>query len=58
MLTCNCSPELNTKGENIGAKGFRTRKLTLYVGIEQYQRMQVSVAGMKDIGHPQAILLR
>ena len=29
MLTCNCSPELNTKGENIGAKGFRTLKLTL-----------------------------
>ena len=52
MLTRNCPPEFDTKGENIGAKGFCALKLTLYIGVKQYQGMQISVTRMKYIGHP------
>ena len=57
MLARNCAPEFNTEGENIGAKSFCALKLTLYIGVKQYEGMQISVTRMKDIGHPQAVLL-
>src|SRR6185312_6990559 len=45
-----------TELENLAAERLRPRDLIGHVGVEEYERMQIAVARMEDIGATQAIL--
>ena len=53
MFTGQHSAHLDTATQNIGTKFFGTLKLTGLICIEQDQRMEIAIAGMKHIGDPQ-----
>ena len=49
---------LDTQPENIGTEFFSIIQFTGHVRIKQYQRMQIAVAGVEDIGNPEAVFFR
>ena len=58
MLAGEDAAYLDAKAQNVGAEGFRLFELTRLGLIEHDQRMQIAVAGMKDVAAAQAIMLR
>ncbi len=58
MLSGNCPASQNAAFENACAHGHGTISLARNIGIEQYQRMEIPICRMEDIGHAQALFLR
>ena len=57
MLTGQHTAHFNAAFKYIGSKILGAFQLARYVGIKQDQRMQIAVARMKHVCHPQAVLL-
>src|SRR5690554_1605268 len=55
MFARDGTPYFDTELENIGAELFCAFDFTGYVGIEKYQRMQITIPSVKDVCAPQAI---
>ena len=54
MLAGENAADFDAQPEDIGAESLRALQLARLVGVVENQRMQVAVAGMKDIGDTQA----
>ena len=57
VFTRQHAAKFNTSLQDSRAKIFRPLKLARGVGIKKYQRMQISITGMENIGNPQPELL-
>ena len=49
MLTRQHSTDFDAKLENIGTKGLGTLDLAGIVGVVEYKRMEIAVAGVEDV---------
>jgi hypothetical protein len=58
VLTRQHSTDFDAKLENIGTKGLGTLDLAGIVGVVEYKRMEIAVAGMEDIRDCEPVLLR
>ncbi len=56
MLAGEHAADLDAKPQNVGAEFFGALEFVRIVRIEEDERMQIAVAGMKDIGDAQAVL--
>ena len=56
MLASNRATGGHAQLQDLAAYVFRQGKLTLFVGIEQDQRVHIAVTRVEDVGHGQAAL--
>ena len=57
VFSGDTATHLDAEFEDLATERFGAFKFTGHIGIEQDQRVQVTVTGMKHIGHPQVIVL-
>ena len=57
VLTCNRATHFHTQLQYLATQFFGTMKLAWLACIVQNQRMQISIASMKHVGHTQTIFL-
>ena len=58
VLAGNRAPVMNTQLQNLAAQLFCFFEFALVIGVVQDQRMQVTVAGVKHVGHRQFVFSR
>ena len=56
MLTGDAATHLHTEFQDLAAERLGALKFAWHVGIKQDQRVQVAIARMKHVRHPQAEL--
>src|SRR6476620_9707790 len=55
MLSGQAAAELDAKLEDLGSAHLGALKLGTVVGVVEDQRMQIAVAGMEDVDHPESV---
>ena len=58
MFTRQNTADLNAEPQNIGAKLFRCGELSRDIGVVEYERMQIAVTSVEDVGDAKAVLCR